>query len=121
MKNVTIWGISGSPRDGNTDVLLREVLKAAEAEGAKTKFVKLTKMDMKPCIGDLTCSKTKKCIYNDDIQKMAKEFIEEADGVIFGSPVYFKSMTGQMKIFSTGCSLTALETTWGCSTRWQGR
>lgn len=94
-----IIGISGSPRvGGNTDIILQEALTAAKAEGADVKLIRISDYNLQPCDACKTCYSTKKCVIDDDGEKIYKEILE-ADGVILGSPSYFQGVTAQMKIF----------------------
>ncbi|MFQ5826703.1 MAG: flavodoxin family protein, partial [Dehalococcoidia bacterium] len=53
--------------------------------------------DIQPCDGCRTCSKDGECHIQDDMQEIYRKMLE-ADGIIFGSPVYFWSVSGQAKI-----------------------
>ncbi|GAG85961.1 unnamed protein product, partial [marine sediment metagenome] len=45
-----VLGIAGSPRrDGNTDLLLNEVMKGAASKGAEVKTIILNQLDIAPC------------------------------------------------------------------------
>ncbi len=94
---VKILGIVGSPRvGGNTEILVAEALKAAEAEGAETELVRLAEVEVKPCNGCLVCKETKECVIEDDFRPIFDKMVA-ADGIILGSPVYFSSATPQIK------------------------
>ena len=96
---VKLVGIVGSPRKhGNTEIIIKEVLKTAEGEGAKTELIHLTDFNLKPCDACKSCKVTKTCIINDDVEKLFN-LIEMSDGVVIGSPVYFYSVSAQTKIF----------------------
>jgi len=98
-KMVKLLGIVGSPRKGgNTETMMREVLKAGEQEGAETELMHLTDFDLKPCDGCRTCFETKNCVIKDDVEKIFEK-IAKADGIIVGSPVYFYSINAQTKMF----------------------
>jgi multimeric flavodoxin WrbA len=57
-----ILGIGGSPRSGgNSDVLLKHILKGAEKEGVLIELVQLRNYDFKPCIGCEKCRKNRIC------------------------------------------------------------
>ena len=96
-----IAGISGSPRaKGNTDLLVQEALKAASGAGADTEFVSFAGKKIKPCNGCGTCRTEKSkgvCTIKDDDVPGIFEVMKEADGIIVGSPVYFLSITAQLK------------------------
>ena len=92
-----ILGVSCSPRKkGNTEILLGEVLKGAQSEGAEVELYSVVGKTIKPCDGCRTCSKTGLCHIKDDMQTLYEKLLE-ADGIIFGTPVYFFSMTAQAK------------------------
>lgn len=94
---VHILGIVGSPRrGGNTEIVVKNALKAAEAEGAETELLLLSKYKVEPCRACGTCAKTGECIINDDFMKVFNR-MAAADGIILASPSYFESMTPQMK------------------------
>jgi multimeric flavodoxin WrbA len=94
-----IIGISGSPRVGsNTDLILQEALTAAKEEGANVKLIRISNYRLQPCNACGTCFSTKKCVIDDDGEKIYQEILN-ADGVILGSPSYFQGVTAQMKIF----------------------
>ena len=96
-----ILAINGSPnRKGNTALLLREVLDAAAAEGVEGRIldvmdaVKGQKMPF--C---LACSSPCKeaCHEKDAGLREACDALEDAAAVVLGSPVYFGTVSGQLK------------------------
>lgn len=92
-----ILGLSCSPRkSGNTEILVGEALNGAQKEGAEVELFSLSGKEIRPCDGCYTCLETGKCHINDDMQAVYQKLIE-ADGIIFGTPIYFYSMTGQAK------------------------
>lgn len=92
-----ILALSFSPRsEGNTIILLREALAGAGQEGAETELYSVGEKDIKPCQGCASCQKTGECRIKDDMQELYGKLVE-ADGIIFGTPVYFYNMTGQAK------------------------
>ncbi len=93
-----VLGIVCSPRKGgNTEVLVREALTGAQACGAKTELLTVWDKDMHPCDGCLSCEKTGKCHIKDDVQEIYLKLLD-ADGIIWGTPVYFFNVTAQAKI-----------------------
>jgi len=94
---VKILGLSFSPRpDGNTVTLLNQALGGAQEEGAETELYSVAGKDIKPCDGCWGCRKAGQCHIKDDMQEIYTKLLE-ADGIIFGTPVYFYNMTGQGK------------------------
>jgi multimeric flavodoxin WrbA len=93
-----IIGILGSPRKkGNTEILLDMALEEAERNGVQVSKMSLRKKAIAPCNGCLKCSTTGKCVIKDDMQGIYKKILE-SDGILWASPVYFWSMSGQTKI-----------------------
>jgi len=92
-----ILGIVCSPRkEGNTEMLVREALEAAREAGCETEFILIADKNIAPCDGCTACLKDGVCKIKDDMQ-MISEQMEKADGVIFGTPVYFYNVTAQAK------------------------
>ena len=94
-----ILGIEGSPRNnGNTEKLVRTILDAAAESGADTRFFKLGKMNISPCLGCIGCRKDGKCVIDDDMQTVYEE-MQTCDAIVLGSPVYMWQVTAQVKSF----------------------
>lgn len=92
-----ILGLSCSPRkNGNTVNLLNRALAGAKAEGADVELYSVAGKDLKPCDACMACSKTGECVINDDMKDLYQKMLS-ADGIIFGTPVYFYGMTAQAK------------------------
>ncbi len=92
-----ILGLSCSPRrEGNTEILVGEALDGARGEGAEVELFSVAGKEIKPCDGCQTCIKTGKCHIKDDMQTVYQK-LAEADGIIFGTPIYFYGMTAQAK------------------------
>jgi len=92
-----ILGLSFSPRkNGNTMILLDEALKGAKQEGAEVELYSVADKTIKPCDGCRACAKTGICHIKDDMQGLYDKLLE-SDGIIFGTPVYFYTMTAQAK------------------------
>jgi len=103
MKPAQILGISGSPRrNGNTELLIREFMRGAEAGGHKTELIILSELKISPCTSCGSCQKDGKCIINDDMQLMHKKLLE-ADCIAFASPIYFCGVSAQLKSFIDRC------------------
>jgi multimeric flavodoxin WrbA len=92
-----ILGISCSPRiKGNTVVLLEEVFRGAKQEGAETELYSVSDKKIAPCQGCMSCRETGECVIEDDMKDLGDRMIS-ADGIVFGTPVYFYNMTAQAK------------------------
>ena len=92
-----VVGISGSPRrGGNTDLLLAQVMKGAETEGAQTKTLILNDLNISPCQHCDACFEAGVCRIEDDMQMVYTE-MEKADRIVLASPVHFLGLTAQAK------------------------
>jgi len=92
-----VVGIVCSPRKGgNTEILVKEALQAAQEAGAETTLISLAGKEITPCDACGACEQTGICIVEDDMQDLYSE-LESADGLIFGTPVYFVNVSAQAK------------------------
>jgi len=95
-----IIGINGSARDdGNTSILLKELLKGASEAGTEVYYHYLNSFKMRCCQSCYKCFELGECAQHDDMWTLCKD-IKEADVIVLGSPVYMGQMTGQAKLFT---------------------
>ena len=88
--------INGSPKkDGNTAVMLDEMIKIFNAEGIETELLQVGGKDIRGCIACGKCRQLGKCVF-DDIVVEASEKLAAADGLVIGSPVYYGSANGSL-------------------------
>jgi multimeric flavodoxin WrbA len=94
-----VLGIVCSPRkNGNTEIMMKAALTGAGSYGAETELWTTAGKDLKPCDACKSCvEKGGKCHINDDMQELYPKILA-ADGIIFGSPSYFESVSAQAKI-----------------------
>jgi NAD(P)H-dependent FMN reductase len=98
-----ILGIAGSPRrDGNTDLLLRQVMDGASSSGVETKTVALSELNIAPCRHCDGCIKTGKCVVEDDMQWLHTD-IRETEHIVLASPIFFMGVTAQTKAMIDRC------------------
>jgi multimeric flavodoxin WrbA len=95
-----ILAIHGSPRTirSTTRKLAGFVLEGAADAGAETEMIDLSDLRVTPCTDCEGCRMTGTCVFDDDVPELLSR-MREADGIVFGSPVYIDNVTGQMKIF----------------------
>jgi multimeric flavodoxin WrbA len=94
-----VLGIMGSPRvGGNSDILLDEALAGAKAAGAQVEKIILDKKKISGCKDCKKCNETGLCVIKDDMLEIHKKILD-ADAIIHSGPVYFWSMTSQMKTY----------------------
>ena len=99
-----IIAVNGSPRKNwNTGTLLQKALDGAASQGAKTEIFHLYRLNYKGCVSCFAC-KTRNgesygtCAVKDDLTPILKK-VEKIDAIILGSPIYFGTVTGEMKSF----------------------
>lgn len=95
-----VMAINGSPRKkGNSSTLMQAMLEGAQAAGATTSEAHLHTMDMKGCMGCLSCRDVHGvCAQKDELSPFL-EAMKTCDAVIFGCPIYMYRISGQMKLF----------------------
>ena len=95
-----VVAFNGSARkDGNTAILIRCVLQELKAEGIETELIQLADQQIHGCMACGTCRKlkNKECkIINDNVNLYIQK-MDEADGIILGSPTYFSMMSPELK------------------------
>jgi multimeric flavodoxin WrbA len=94
-----ILALLGSPRKGgNTDQLVEQILKAARTKGHKTEKLYLYDYTISLCVDCRNCKKGDYvCCINDEMQQIYPK-MEEANVIIFGTPVYWYGPTAKMKM-----------------------
>ena len=91
--------VNGSPHEnGCTFTALSEVADRLNAHGIETEIFQLARSPISGCIACGSCRKTGKCFKDDKVNEFAA-MLNEADGFVFGSPVYYAGMAGQLKSF----------------------
>jgi multimeric flavodoxin WrbA len=103
-RGMKVIAFNGSPRKKwNTATLLDKALQGAASQGAETELIHLYDLTYKGCISCFAC-KTKdgksygRCAVTDDLGTILKE-AGGADILLFGSPIYFGTATGEMRSF----------------------
>lgn len=83
--------LNGSPHaDGSTALALREVAKTLEEQGIETEMIQVGHLDIRSCIGCGQCRQNGFCVFDDVVRELAVK-LEQADGLLVGSPVYYAS------------------------------
>ena len=89
--------LNGSTRkDGCTYLALSEIAKELNAEGVETEIVQMGGGSVRDCIGCNGCAGKGQCVLGDDMVNEIISKARDADGFVFGSPVYFAHPTGQL-------------------------
>ncbi len=92
--SIEVLGISGSPiENSNTDRLIQAVLDATELE---CEFVKLSQINIRPCLACKQCVPDNICKVKDDFPELAKT-IKKARALIIGAYTPYKQIDGFTK------------------------
>ena len=88
--------LNGSPKaKGNTALALSEMEKVFDKNGIEVETVHVGNLPVRGCVGCLSCFKTGKCAIDDIVNELAHK-LEECDGLVVGSPVYYASANGTL-------------------------
>jgi multimeric flavodoxin WrbA len=94
-----ILGIMGSPRiGGNSDLLLDQALAGAMKAGGEVEKIILVQKKISGCYDCKKCNESGICAVKDDMPEIHQKILE-AEAIIHSVPVYFWSMTAQMKAY----------------------
>ena len=95
-----VLGVGGSPRkNGNSDVLLTQILRAVASEKVETASLQLRDISYQGCIGCERCRKDKMCTGLQDGMSMIYQEIIAARGLVLVSPTHNYNITAWMKAF----------------------
>lgn len=81
-----IFAISASPRNETTNYVTKKALNKLKEDNFEIEFFSCAGKNINPCRHCDYCLEHKKCIQNDDMNKIY-EGLQEADGLIFATPV----------------------------------
>lgn len=96
-----IYAVNGSPRKKwNTAQVLESALEGARSAGAQTEMIHLYDLSYQGCVSCLQCKRAGgksygKCALKDPLTPILEK-LAEADGIVFGSPIYFSNITGKL-------------------------
>ena len=89
---------NGSPERANgcTYLALAEIAKTLEADGIGTETLSVGSQPVWDCIGCNHCQSAGLCVFEEDVVNTWIKKAREADGFVFGSPVYFAHTSGHL-------------------------
>lgn len=88
-----------SPRkNGNTAILARQALAAAESAGCGTELLYLADYRYAPCLACNGCFATGRCVLEDDAARIFEKILA-ADRLVLAAPVFFMGICAQAKMF----------------------
>ena len=83
--------INGSPKaGGNTAFALGQMMEVFADQGIETELIHVGNKEIRGCIACGGCHKAGKCVFDDIVNTLAEK-LEQADGLVLGSPVYYAS------------------------------
>lgn len=83
--------LNGSPhKDGNTSIAIREMEQVFQKNGVEVKTVQVGNKNIRGCVACYRCREIGKCVFDDMVNELAP-LLEEADGMVIASPVYYAS------------------------------
>ena len=93
--------INGSPRpDGCTGECIKYLEQLFHEDGVETVVINIPN-SIKHCTNCRECKRLDSVCVQGDFFRYIEEIISSADGIIFGSPVYYYSVTSQLQAFIT--------------------
>ncbi len=94
-----VLGLVASPRKAsNTDLLVSAILEGASQSGYATEKVHLYDVEIKPCVDCKTCKQgSYQCNLQDGMKTLYPK-LEDADVVVFGTPLYWYGPSAKMKL-----------------------
>lgn len=94
-----VVAIGGSPRlSGRTNYLIDRMLTVLKSRGIETEKIVLNQYKISPCQPHDGCAQAKECLQKDDGNWIMDKWVK-ADAVIVASPVYFGTISAQIKVF----------------------
>lgn len=95
--NKKVLVISSSLRKtSNSDMLAESFANGAREAGNEVEKISLLGKTIGFCTGCMGCAKTAKCVIKDDAFDIEQK-MEQADVLVFASPIYYYEMCGQLK------------------------
>jgi len=96
MKKILV--LDGSTRkQGNTAALIQKFTEGAQANSVEVEHILAKDLNIKYCNGCLRCNLVKRCSIRDDDWAELSQKINDADVLVFASPIYFHYVTAPLK------------------------
>ena len=101
MKVLLVNGSSFKERCTYTGLSI--IAKTLNEEGIETEIFYLGTKPIQDCIACMKCREIGKCVFSNDLVNEFVEKAKDADGFIFGSPVYYAHPSGRLIDFMDRC------------------
>jgi multimeric flavodoxin WrbA len=116
-----LLAVYGSPRrQGNTALLLKEVVQGARDGGCPVEEVYLRDLKMSPCLELYGCKQTGRCVIQDDFQDLYDRLLN-CEALLLASPIFFYALSAQTKILLDRCQSLWVKKYWIEKTPFGGR
>ncbi len=90
--------VNGSAdKKGTTYAALSEAARVLGEEGIETELLQMGSGPVRDCIGCGGCAGKYRCVFEDDVANEWIEKAKEADGFLFGTPVYYAHPSGRIQ------------------------
>lgn len=96
-KNILVVRGGGRPR-GNTAQLAESFAKGAVESGHNVELISLAKYNVRGCMGCNACRYGKPCVQKDGFNELVPKK-KSADCIVFASPLYFRTISSELKAF----------------------
>ena len=91
--------INGSPKtNGNTAFALDQMVEVFRVEGIETEIIQVGNQSIRGCTACGGCYKLGKCVFDDLVNEVAEK-LQNAEGIVVASPVYYASPNGTLLSF----------------------
>ena len=91
--------LNGSPHEkGCTYTALEEIQRELKKCGVDSEILHVGQEEIHGCIGCRRCAQSGRCVLDDVVNRIGAR-LDEFDGFIFGTPVYYAGISGQLKSF----------------------
>ena len=97
MKKIIV--VTSSPRKGgNSETLAQKFAEGAISAGNDVQVVAVRDIGLQFCTGCMYCQSHDKCVLGDGMNGLYEKF-QNADVLVFATPVYYYAVSGQLKTF----------------------
>ena len=94
-----VLAINGSPHtNGCTYTAIQTLAAELQKRDIEVELVQLGTSPIQGCIACDKCKETGRCVFDDVVNQRLNK-MQQADGIIIGSPVYYSGISGRMKAF----------------------
>ncbi|GAQ94193.1 multimeric flavodoxin WrbA [Thermodesulfovibrio aggregans] len=97
-----ILAILGSPRKGNSQILLNKAVEICKQQNHEITLIKACDLNVSGCTACDGCKDTGECIIHDDMDRIYP-LLKQAHRIIIASPIFFFGLPAQLKLLIDRC------------------